>query len=145
MYAGQSRGLASWVVGRRGWEGTKGGFGQGVGVGRGPMVGRRSMTCEVSLTYAQTVSSTWYGDYNLHTTHRTTLHTTMAECTKTTFVMRLLEHDWELKKTGERETAEVGVGGNGGGIVGVRGDPGGERARAGLVSANAGEAFRRFN
>ena len=29
--------------------------------------------------------------------------------------MRLLEHDWELKKTGERETAEVGVGGNGGG------------------------------
>ena len=55
--------------------------------------------------------------------------------------MRLLEHDWELKKTGERETAEVG----GGGIVGVRGDPGGERARAGLVSANAGEAFQRFN
>ena len=49
--------------------------------------------------------------------------------------MRLLEHDWELKKTGERETAEVGV----------RGDPGGERARAGLVSANAGEAFQRFN
>ena len=95
MYAGQSRGLASWVVGRRGWEGTKGGFGQGGGVGRGPMVGRRSMTCEVSLTYAQTVSSTWYGDgdyttiYILHialhyTTLHTTLHTTMAECTKTT-------------------------------------------------------------
>ena len=59
--------------------------------------------------------------------------------------MRLLEHDWELKKTGERETAEVGVGGIVGVIVGVRGDPGGERARAGLVSANAGEAFRRFN
>ena len=69
MYAGQSRGLASWVVGRRGWEGTKGGFGQGVGGGRGPMVGRRSMTCEVSLTYAQTVSFTWYGEYNLHTRH----------------------------------------------------------------------------
>ena len=81
MYAGQSRGLASWVVGRRGWEGTKGGFGQGVGVGRGPMVGRRSMTCEVSLTYAQTVSSTWYGDYNLHTTHRTTLHYTTHDAT----------------------------------------------------------------
>ena len=44
--------------------------------------------------------------------------------------MRLLEHDWELKKTGERETAEVGVGGIVGVIVGVRGDPGGERARA---------------
>ena len=87
--------------------------------------------------------------YILHNTHRTTLHTTlhttMAECTKTTFVMRLLEHDWELKKTGERETAEVGVGGNGGGSIGVRGDLGGEGARAGLASANAGEAFQWFN
>ena len=91
MYAGQSRGLASWVVGRRGWEGTKGGFGQGVGVGRGPMVGRRSMTCEVSLTYAQIVSSTSMVTtiHILHialhyTTLHIMLHTIMAECTKTT-------------------------------------------------------------
>ena len=26
-------------------------------------------------------------------------------------MMRLLEHDWELKKTGKRETAEAGEGG----------------------------------
>ena len=37
--------------------------------------------------------------------------------------MRLLDHVWEWKKTGEREPAEVGVGGNGGGIV-VRGGKG---------------------
>ena len=59
--------------------------------------------------------------------------------------MRLLEHDWELKKTGERETAEVGVGGNGEGIVGVRGDPGGERARAGLVSWSLPTRVKPFN
>ena len=59
--------------------------------------------------------------------------------------MRLLEHDWELKKTGERETAEVGVGENGEGIVGVRGDPGGERARAGLVSWSLPTRVKPFN
>ena len=38
-----------------------------------------------------------------------------------------------------------GGGGNGGVIIGVRGDLGEEGARAGLASANAGEAFQWFN